>query len=144
MDYIKNTIKNLLKAEEISIKHMNKKIDELKQNYHKEKKYLSQIFGNKKNAEAEDFTRDDAPVQEEIESLKELKEIDQINEVHQIFSLPNQRIQTFTQLFMNFQEDEAKSDRGGVKKKKLQKSPLKCVEVQSENLSFILEIEQEG
>ena len=82
---------------------------------------------------------------EEIESLKELKEIDQVNEVNQIFSLPNQRIQTFTQLFMNFQEEENKSDQfGSIKKRKLQRSPLKCIEVQSENLSFILEIEHEG
>ena len=143
MEYIKETLKNLLRAEEISIRNKNQMIESMKtyNNNKKIKNYLPNILTGSKLIE-ETLKREDHPTEEPINTINELNELEKFHQIDDIINSKNEtKLKTFTNFF-NILPCEILANQ---KPNQLKlKSPLLRKEINSEQLSFIIEDDFEG
>jgi len=101
MNYIKDTIKNLLKAEECAIRSKNLMIESYKSQVSnkskKTKNFIQQILSSHKKVDEED---EEIPLEEPIVSLKELDDLEKMHQVEDIATITDERIKTFSN-FLN-------------------------------------------
>ena len=147
MNYIKDTLKNLLRAEECSIRSKNLMIESYKsQMSNKQRKnFMMQILSPTKKSDLclNCDQNPDIPLEQSIESLRELENLDKIHQIDDLANLADERIKTFTS-FLNIVSKDPSPLGNSAPSKQINRSPLLVKEINSEQLSFIQEDDLDG
>lgn len=149
MNYIKDTLKNLLRAEECAIRSKNQMIESYKSQMsnkqRKNKNFLLQILssGKKSDPGLNCDQNPDIPLEQSIESLRELENLDKIHQIDDLANLADERIKTVTS-FLNIGSKDSSPLGNSAPKKQISRSPLMVKEIKSEQLSFIQEDDLDG
>ena len=153
MNYIKDTLKNLLRAEECSIRSKNQMIESYKSQMsnkqRKNKNFMIQILSSSKKSDPflNSEQNPEIPLEQAIESLRELENLDKIHQIDDLANLADERIKTVTS-FLNIASKDSSPLLGllgnSAPNKQIFRSPLLVKEINSEQLSFIQEDDLDG